>query len=143
MGKNVESRIMGIDFGTKRIGIALSDPLKKFAYPHITIPNNSSIFSELTKIIKEKCITKIILGIPNEERTSKTSIVENVKKFKNQIEKKFALEVIFWDETYTSSIAQQRILESVSKKSKRKNKGLLDMNSASIILQEYIDTLNK
>jgi putative Holliday junction resolvase len=143
MEEYVESRIMGIDFGKKRIGIALSDPLKKFAYPFITIPNDSNFFLECAKIIKENCIIKIILGIPNEERVSKTSIVENVKKFKNEIEKKFTLEVIFWDETYTSSIAQQRILESVSKKSKRKNKGLLDMNSASIILQEYIDTLNK
>lgn len=141
MEENIETRIMGIDFGKKRIGIALSDPLKKFAYPFITIPNDSIFFSELTKIIKEKGIIKIILGIPNEEISSKSSIVENVKKFKNEIEKKFALEVIFWDETYTSTIAQQRIIGSVSKKSKRKNKGLLDMNSASIILQEYLETL--
>lgn len=142
MEDNVESRIMGIDFGKKRIGIALSDPLKKFAYPYTTIINDSNFYLACAKLIKEKTIIKIILGIPNEERSSKTSIVENVKKFKNDIEKKFNLEVIFWDETYTSSIAQQRILESVSKKSKRKNKGLLDMNSASIILQEYLDTLN-
>lgn len=143
MQDNIESRIMGIDFGKKRIGIALSDPLKKFAYPFISIPNDSKFLLECAKIIKEKCVTKIILGIPNEERVSKTSIVEHVKKFKNDIETKFKLEVIFWDETYTSSIAQQRILESVIKKSRRKNKGLLDMNSASIILQEYIDKLNK
>jgi putative Holliday junction resolvase len=142
MEDNVESRIMGIDFGKKRIGIALSDPLKKFAYPYTTIINDSNFYLVCAKLIKEKGIIKIILGIPNEERSSTTSIIENVKKFKNDIEKKFNLEVIFWDETYTSSIAQQRILESVSKKSKRKNKGLLDMNSASIILQEYLDTLN-
>lgn len=141
MEENVETRIMAIDFGKKRMGIALSDPLKKFAYPYKTILNDSKFFLECAKIIKEKGILKIILGIPNEETSSKTSIVESVKKFKLEIEKKFTLDVIFWDETYTSSIAQQRILVSVTKKSKRKDKGLLDMNSASIILQEYLDSL--
>jgi putative Holliday junction resolvase len=62
----IESRIMGIDFGLKRIGIALSDSLKMFAYTHTTILNNHDTFAELEKIIKEKNVIKIILGIPNE-----------------------------------------------------------------------------
>ena len=88
-----------------------------------------------------KKIIEIVLGIPNEERASKTSIVKEVHKFKTQLETKFVLKVILWDETYTSAIAQQRILESVTKKNKRKNKDLLDMHSAAIILQEYLDSL--
>ena len=135
-----ETRIMGIDFGLKRIGIALSDSLKVFAYTHTTLLNNSNTFVELEKIIKEKNVVKIILGIPNENYVSKTSVVNDIKKFKNTMEKKFLLPVIFGDETYTSAIAQQRILESVNKKQKRKNKNLLDMHSAAIILQEYLDS---
>ena len=136
-----ETRIMGIDFGLKRIGIALSDSLKVFAYAHTTILNNGNSFVELEKIIKEKNVVKIILGIPNENYTSKTSVVADIKKFKNGLEKKTSLPVIFEDETYTSSIAQQRILESVNKKQKRKNKNLLDMYSAAIILQEYLNSI--
>ncbi len=140
-----ETRVMGIDFGLKRIGIALSDSLKMFAYAHKTLLNDSTIFTELEKIVIEKSVIKFILGIPNEERQrkeSKTSVINNVKKFKESLEKKFSLEVELWDETYTSVIAQQRILESVNKKVKRQNKDLLDMYSAAIILQEYLDSGN-
>lgn len=141
-----ETRIMGIDFGLKRIGLALSDSLKMFAYAHTTILNNSSSLNELEKIVKEKNVVKFILGIPNEERQkkdSKTSIINDVKKFKESLEKKFNFEVELWDETYTSAIAQQRILESVNKKVKRQNKDLLDMYSAAIILQEYLDSVKR
>lgn len=141
-----ETRIMGIDFGMKRIGIALSDSLKMFAIAHKTIPNNSSTISELEKIVKEKNVIKFILGIPNEERQkkdSRTSIINDVKKFKENLEKKFAFEVELLDETYTSAIAQQQILESVNKKNKRQNKDLLDMYSAAIILQEYLDAVKR
>ncbi|MEO8232749.1 MAG: Holliday junction resolvase RuvX [Ignavibacteriota bacterium] len=146
MEEFIESRIMAIDFGMKRIGIALSDSLHMFAYAHKTILNNSTTLNEIDKIVKEKNVIKFILGIPNEERQnkdSKTSIINNVKKFKESLEKKFVLEVELWDETYTSAIAQQKILESVNKKIKRQNKDLLDMYSAAIILQEYLDSVKR
>jgi len=143
---NIETRIMGIDFGKIRIGIALSDSLKMFAIAHKTILNNSATINELEKIVKEKNVIKFILGIPNEERQkkdSKTSVINDVKKFKDNLIKKFSFEVELWDETYTSVIAQQRILESVNKKVKRQNKNLLDMYSAAIILQEYLDAVKR
>ncbi|HRN25269.1 MAG: Holliday junction resolvase RuvX [Ignavibacteriaceae bacterium] len=146
MTEHAETRIMAIDFGLKRIGIALSDSLQMFAYAHKTILNNSTTLNEIDKIVKEKNVTKFILGIPNEERqnkNSKTSIINNVKKFKESLEKKFSIEVELWDETYTSAIAQQKILESVNKKVKRQNKDLLDMYSAAIILQEYLDSIKR
>jgi putative Holliday junction resolvase len=146
MPDNIETRIMGIDFGKIRIGIALSDSLKMFAIAHKTILNNSATINELEKIVKEKNVIKFILGIPNEERQkkdSKTSVINDVKKFKDNLIKKFSFEVELWDETYTSVIAQQRILESVNKKVKRQNKNLLDMYSAAIILQEYLDSVKR
>jgi putative transcription antitermination factor YqgF len=101
---------------------------------------------KLKKLLKKKNIIKFILGIPNEERQkkdSKTSIIKDVKKFKESLEKKFGFEVELLDETYTSAIAQQQILESVNKKNKRQNKDLLDMYSAAIILQEYLDSVKR
>lgn len=134
-----ESRVLAIDYGIKRIGLALSDSLKLFAYPFKTILNNADSLNELKEIINSKGVIKIILGLPVESRLSSTSVVSLVKEFKEKLEKEFKLEVELWDETYTSVIAQQRIIESVNKKQKRKNKGLLDMHSAAIILQEYLD----
>lgn len=138
-----ETRVMAIDYGIKRLGIALSDSLKMFAYPHKTINNDSLTFSEIQKIIQEKKIINIVLGLPNEVRPTATSIVKNVHEFKEKLEQKFKLNVILWDESYTSTIAQQRIIESVNKKSKRQNKGLLDMHSAAVFLQEYLDSIKK
>lgn len=141
MIEEAESRVMGIDFGLKRIGIALSDSLKMFAYAHTTIQNNSNVFVELEKIIIEKNVIKFILGMPNENRVSKTSVVNDIRNFKHKLESKFLFPVVLWDETYTSAMAQERIIESVNKKQKRKNKGLVDMHAAAIILQEYLDTI--
>jgi putative Holliday junction resolvase len=135
------TRFLGIDFGLKRIGIAVSDPLHTFAYSLTTLQNDSTLLKKLSDIIHSKNIKIIVLGVPSDEKTSGTSIVNEVKKFKEQLIKEFNLDVIEWDETYTSVMAKDRIIESVNKKKKRKNKELIDMNSASIILQEYLDSL--
>lgn len=136
-----ESRIMAIDFGIKRIGIALSDSLKLFAYPYVTLTNDSNFFDELKKIIEVKQVEEIILGIPSESKESKTSVVKSIEKFKEELKSKTKVKVILWDESFSSSIAQQKIMESVAKKKKRQDKGLLDMYAAAVILQEYLDSI--
>jgi putative holliday junction resolvase len=135
------TRIMGIDYGLKRIGIAVSDPLHIFASSLTTLPNDNNLFKKLSGIISGKNIILIILGIPSDEEYSGTSIVKDVRLFKENLKNKFHLEVIEWDETYTSVIAQKKVIESVTKKKSRMNKGIIDMNSAAVILQEYLDSL--
>ena len=134
-----ETRILSIDFGMKRIGLALSDPLKIFAYPFKTLKNDSSFFSELTKLIKDQKIDKVILGIPDEGNESTNEVRKKIISLKNKIEK-LGIEVITIDEGFTSLMAKERVIESVSKKTKRRDKGLLDRHSAAIILQEYLDS---
>jgi len=138
-----EIRFMGIDYGEKRIGIALSDPLLTFAYPLTTLINNSSIFSELKKIINDKSITKIILGFPPIRFKSSKELSEKVLRFKSEIESLNKVEIILWDEEYSSAIAKEKIIQSVSKKSKRKEKDLLDKFAAAVILQEYLDSIKE
>ena len=133
-----ETRILAIDFGLKRVGLALSDPLKIFAYPYKTLINDNSFLIELKKIFKDQNIIKIILGIPDGDYKSTNEIKNRILLLKKQIEK-LNLEVILWDEGFTSIIAEERILQSVTKKTKRQDKGLLDQHSAAIILQEYLD----
>jgi putative Holliday junction resolvase len=131
---------MGIDYGEKRIGIALSDPLLTFAYPFTTLQNNPAFLNNLSKIIQEKIVVKIILGLPSSRFKSSANLSIKVQDLKNEIESNLNIEVVFWDEEYSSAIAQEKIIESVTKKSKRKNKALLDQHSAAIILQEYLDS---
>ena len=131
---------MGIDYGEKRIGIALSDPLLTFAYPFTTLENNANLLNRLTNIILEKKVNRIILGLPSSDFESSKQIAQKVLKLKSEIERQNKIEVILWDEEYSSAIAREKIIESVTKKSKRKQKELLDSQSAAIILQEFLDS---
>lgn len=135
-------RILAIDYGEKRIGTALSDPLKIFSYPFKTLLNDDSIWDELRKLILEQNVFSIVLGIPSDEGNP-SSIRNKILKFKLDLENNFKLEVKLWDETFTSVIAFEKVLESVNKKSKRRDKGLIDNNSAAIILQEFLEKLKK
>ena len=137
-----QERILAIDYGLKRIGLALGDPLNIFAYPFRTLTNDKNFWEELGKIIEEKSVRKIILGYPYDDSGRKSPLTVSIEKFAEELRKKFKKEIIFWDERYTSVLAQEKILESVPKKSKRRDKGLLDQNSAAIILQEYLNALN-
>ena len=131
---------MGIDYGEKRIGIALSDPLLIFAYPFTTLKNDLTFIHNLSKIILEKNVVKVILGLPSSNYRSSAELSKNVVNLKTNIESNLNVEVEFWDEEYSSVIAKAKMIESVTKKSKRKNKELLDKHSAAIILQEYLDS---
>lgn len=131
---------MGIDYGEKRIGIALSDPLLTFAYPFKTLPNDHNLIKNLLEIIEEKNVTKIILGLPSVRFKSSRELADRVHLFKKEIEQVKKIEVIFWDEEFSSVLAQEKVNESVTKKSARRKKDLLDRHSAAIILQEYLDS---
>ena len=140
IGTGTEFRYMGIDYGSKRVGIALCDPLLTFAYSYKTLVNDNTFFKELKAIIEEKNVIIIILGLPSESYRASKILAEEVRKLKKTIENKFSLEVILWDEEFTSILAEQQVLDSVKSKKKRKDKGLIDRNSAAIILQEYLNS---
>lgn len=131
-------RILAIDYGRKRIGIAISDPLKLFPSKTFTLNNNDKIFSEIKKIITEFKIELIILGFPFGSNESTLQLSEEILKFKAEVEDIAKVDVRLWDERFTSKIAESRIINSVAKKSKRQNKSLVDSHSAAILLEEYL-----
>ncbi len=135
-------RILAIDYGKKRIGVAVSDPLNMFAIPLVTIPNNSKAVSELLKIVKEKEVKKIVLGYPSKEDGSKALISEEVEKFKTILENKLKLEVTLFDERYSSTIAWERIIQTVPSREKRREKGRIDKGAAAVILEDYLNSEN-
>jgi putative holliday junction resolvase len=134
-------RLLGIDYGKKRIGLALSDPLMIFAYAYETISNDYNVIQNLSKIISEKEVTKIILGYPLKESGEDTHSTKDVLLFKKELENRLHIEVLLYDERYSSSIAQEKMIDSVTKKSKRKDKSLIDKGAAAVILQDYMDSI--
>jgi len=137
-----KKRLLGIDFGAKRVGIAITDPLRIFAYALVPIPNDNNFWKTFNKLFNDFNIETIVLGYPLKESGNRSSSTELIEKFKEELEKKVKIPIVLSDERYTSVIAKQQILESVTSKKKRQNKGLVDKNAAAIILQEYLDSIS-
>ena len=134
-----QKRILGIDYGAKRVGIAITDPLRLFAYGLTTIDNDLKFWDNLEKIFEEYDIEIVILGFPLKESGERSSSTELVDKFHSELHEKIKVPIELVDERYSSSIAQQQVLESVTSKKKRRNKGLIDKNAAAVILQDYLN----
>lgn len=132
-------RVLAVDYGHVRVGLAISDPLKIIASPLTTLKNDANLLQEITRIIKTEGVKIVILGDPGEKPSNK-EIRDKIIQFKSFLESRDC-RVILWDETYTSEMAKKMVLETVKSRKKRQNKGLVDMNAAIIILQEYLRTV--
>jgi len=137
-----QKRLLGIDFGTKRVGIAITDPLRIFAYALVTITNDNNFWKVFNQLLVDYEIETIVLGYPLKESGKRSASTELIEKFKEILENNTNIPIVLSDERYSSVIAKQQILESVKSKKKRQDKGLVDKNAAAIILQEYLDSIN-
>jgi putative Holliday junction resolvase len=138
-----EARILAIDYGEKRIGIAITDPLNLFAYPLTTINNDSGFMKNLKAVLDQYKVIKILIGNPVKEDGSEARIFSQIIILKNEIETKFNIPIEIVDERYSSEIAKQRIIESVKSKKKRRDKSLVDKNAAAVILEDYLRSNTK
>ena len=134
-------RIMAIDFGTKRMGIAVTDPLKMIANGLETIEaDNIIVFLE--GYLKKEEVECVVVGNPNSNGRG-GDMTQRADDFCKKIEEKFPLlKIARIDEFYTSKLAQRVVIESGINKTARRDKALVDKLSATIILQSYLE-LNK
>lgn len=135
------ARIIAIDYGKKRTGLAISDPLNMIATGIGTVDTEKLVW-ELKQVFKDQEVDKILLGYPQNLDGTATDITAKVEKFHQQLQKLFPeKEIILCDERYTSKMAFQAMIDSGLKKKDRQNKALIDEISAKIILQGYLDFL--
>ena len=128
-------RVMALDVGTKRIGVALSDFLRVIATPHSCVqrqPEDKAV-EEILKIAKENRVEKIVVGLP---KNMDGTIGEQAQDCINFSQKIVGFDIILEDERLTSEEAEERLRER--KVDFRKNKGLVDMESACVILEQYL-----
>ena len=130
-------RILAVDYGEKRIGIALTDPFRMFAKPLVVIPNTENYLYEIKKIVDEQNVGKIVLGLPlnlKGEDSRKTAEVRIVfDKFKEY----FSMPIILWDERFTT-VEANRILKE-QKYSIKEARKVVDKLAASLILKSYLE----
>tara|TARA_A100000164_G_C21813711_1_gene726820 strand:+ start:478 stop:891 length:414 start_codon:yes stop_codon:yes gene_type:complete len=130
-------KILGIDFGKKRIGIAITDSKKMFAFPLKTV-DNIEVFSFLKEFFLNEDIESFVLGEPKTKKNTNNDLITDIKKFSDKLKNEFRIPVYFVDERFTSKIAFQIILDANIKKMKRRDKSLIDKVSASLILETYL-----
>ena len=135
-------KILAIDFGKKRIGLAITDSEKIIASPLKTVANKD-IFSFLKNFLINEDIECIVLGDPKTKRNHQNELIKDLERFHNKIKNKFKIPVHFIDERFTSKIAYRIILASNIKKMKRRDKSLVDKVSASLILETYLKKTKK
>ncbi len=132
-------RLLGVDHGDRRIGLALSDPIPMIASPlkTLTVVNAHEAIDAILEIVKEYDVVLVIVGLPIGMKGQETAQTKHVKTFANNLIKN-GIKVALQDERLTSVSAKKSILEQQKKASK--NKGLVDQTAAAILLQQYIDT---
>ncbi len=135
------SRILAIDFGERRIGLAVSDPLGITAQglPTIDTRKTKDVFSHIRSIIEERKVVRVVVGMPKNMDGSIGFKGEEVRKFIHKLTRATGLEVEEWDERLTSVQSLRSMREMGTK---QKNKGAVDRISATLILQSYLDRQN-
>jgi len=134
-------RIMGIDFGSKRIGISISDPTRTIARGLFVLENNSGVFDEIKKICAQYEVRLILVGLPLKLSGNYSNKTNEVLKFIEKLKAKLNVEVVPWDERLTTKIAQKAKIEMNLKKKKRRDKSVDDLIASTLILQSYLDYL--
>ena len=133
-------RILSIDYGQKRTGLAVTDPLQIIANGLDTVAT-ADLQEWLFNYIATETVEEVVIGYPRHLDGNPTALVPTIEKLKERLIKKFPqLVVSYVDERFTSYEAKQIILQSGARKKKRRDKGLVDKISAVLILQNYLES---
>ena len=133
------TRLLALDYGTKRVGIAVTDELQMIASGLCTVRTHDCM-DFLIEYLSKESVSTIVLGMPKDLRNQNTDATPYVKGFVKQIRKQFPeMKVELIDERFTSKIAFQSMIDGGLKKKARQNKALVDEVSATLILQSYME----
>jgi len=131
-------KVIALDFGLKRTGVAISDDSRMFAFGLDTV-DSKNLMNYLIDLKKTEQFTTIVLGMPKRLNNQDSHVSENVRLLKTALEKQFVdVEVLLLDERFTSKMASASMHSAGASKKQKKQKELVDKVSATIILQSYL-----
>jgi putative Holliday junction resolvase len=135
-------RIIAIDYGRKRTGIAVTDPLQIIANGLATVPT-AELMTFLGNYFAKEQVDEVVVGLPKQMNNELSENMGNITPFVNRFKKLYpAIPVVFVDERFTSVLAHRAMIDGGLKKKDRQNKALVDEISATIILQSYMEQKN-
>lgn len=135
----IRRRILGVDFGRARIGIAVSDELGMLAHPVKTIPASRDAAKQIAEIAREKNVERVVIGLPRHMNGSVGESAGEALAFAGELRKLLPCEVVTWDERLTT-MAANRALRDTGRKT-RDSRNVVDQVAAQMILQGYLDGL--
>jgi len=136
---NTENRILGIDYGSRRIGIALSDPLGIIAQGLCAIDNDEEAFETVEDIIRDQHVGRVVVGVPYAPDGGLGRKGKEVMEFVDRLQANVDVPVETWDESFTTVEAHRRMRDAGMKQRRRREKGRVDEMAARILLQEYLE----
>ena len=133
-------RLLAIDYGRKRVGIAVTDPLRIIANGLTTVASGD-VLKFLGDYVAKETVDEFIVGLPKTMMNEESESMRYIKPFVANLKKQFpTIPVVMYDERFTSVLAHQTMLSGGLKKKDRQNKALVDEVSATIILQSYMES---
>jgi len=135
----IRRRILGVDFGRARIGLAVSDELGLLAHPVKTIPVSRDAAKQIDEIVREKNVERVVIGLPRHMNGSVGESAGEALAFAEKLRKLLPCDVVTWDERLTT-IAANRALRDGGRKT-RDSRNVVDQVAAQMILQGYLDGL--
>jgi len=135
-------RILAIDHGSKRMGIAISDELKMIAQPLEYIPAEPGVrlFARLNQLVQEKQVELIVVGLPRNMNGSYGSAAEKVQQFIEELKAEVSVPIRVWDERLTSTQANRILIQGAVRREKRREK--VNQMAAAILLQSFLDRID-
>ncbi|PAP76877.1 Holliday junction resolvase RuvX [Rubrivirga marina] len=132
-------RVAGVDYGARRVGVALADPLRLVARPHGTFAPGAAL-AELARLVDEDGVGVIVVGWPLTDDGAEGHAVDRVRPFLGRLKKAApSAEVVVQDERESSRRALRDLVEAGVSKKRRRHKGTLDAAAACVILQDWLD----
>lgn len=133
------ARILSIDYGKKRTGLAVTDPLQIIANGLTTVPT-AELYDFVDKYVHAEEVELIVIGKPMQPNGAPSENLARVKEFVARWKKRQETPIVFYDERFTSVLAHKAMLDGGLRKKARQNKALVDEISATIILQSYLES---
>jgi len=133
-------KILGLDLGSVRIGLALSDELGWMAHPWQTLARSPQSVKEVVRLAEEKKITTIVVGLPRKLDGTYGPAAEACRSFAQELQQQTSAKVVLWDERFTTAMAARQLQEAG--RNQKKQRSIIDQAAAQQILQSWLDNKN-
>ncbi len=141
MSAEPPGRVLGIDYGSRRVGVAVSDPLRVLAGPLAALTNDGALIDRICALAAAEEASLVLVGMPYAADGGKGRKAQEVDEFITRLRARLPVPIATWDESYTSVDAHRAFRAGGMKRKRREEKARVDVMAARLLLQEYLDHL--